>query len=57
MVGHLLWYHPAVLKLKELVEAGELGRASNTFIRTDFIWAGSAEKRTSCGPLPRMTCR
>jgi UDP-2-acetamido-3-amino-2,3-dideoxy-glucuronate N-acetyltransferase len=26
MVGHLLWYHPAVLKLKELVEAGELGR-------------------------------
>jgi UDP-2-acetamido-3-amino-2,3-dideoxy-glucuronate N-acetyltransferase len=26
MVGHLLWYHPAVLKLKELVDAGELGR-------------------------------
>lgn len=26
MVGHLLWYHPAVLKLKKLVEAGELGR-------------------------------
>lgn len=26
MVGHLLWYHPAVLKLKELVEEGELGR-------------------------------
>jgi UDP-2-acetamido-3-amino-2,3-dideoxy-glucuronate N-acetyltransferase len=26
MVGHLLWYHPAVLRLKELVEAGELGR-------------------------------
>lgn len=26
MVGHLLWYHPAVLKLKELVENGELGR-------------------------------
>jgi UDP-2-acetamido-3-amino-2,3-dideoxy-glucuronate N-acetyltransferase len=26
MVGHLLWYHPAVLKLKELVETGELGR-------------------------------
>jgi UDP-2-acetamido-3-amino-2,3-dideoxy-glucuronate N-acetyltransferase len=26
MVGHLLWYHPAVLKLKELVAAGELGR-------------------------------
>src|SRR2546427_1452727 len=26
MVGHLLWYHPAVLKLKELLSAGELGR-------------------------------
>lgn len=26
MVGHLLWYHPAVLKLKELSDAGELGR-------------------------------
>ncbi len=26
MVGHLLWYHPAVLKLKELVAAGDLGR-------------------------------
>src|SRR5438876_10485145 len=26
MVGHLLWYHPAVLKLRELVEEGELGR-------------------------------
>lgn len=26
MVGHLLWYHPAVLRLKELVDSGELGR-------------------------------
>lgn len=26
MVGHLLWYHPAVIKLKELIDAGELGR-------------------------------
>ncbi len=26
MVGHLLWYHPAVLKLRSLVEGGELGR-------------------------------
>ena len=25
MVGHLLWYHPAVQKLEELVRAGELG--------------------------------
>ena len=26
MVGHLLWYHHAVLKLKELVDTGRLGR-------------------------------
>ncbi|MFH1859642.1 MAG: Gfo/Idh/MocA family oxidoreductase [bacterium] len=26
MVGHLLEYHPAILKLKELVDKGELGR-------------------------------
>lgn len=26
MVGHLLWYHPAVLRLKELVDDGSLGR-------------------------------
>jgi UDP-2-acetamido-3-amino-2,3-dideoxy-glucuronate N-acetyltransferase len=26
MVGHLLEYHPAVLKLKELIDAGELGK-------------------------------
>ncbi|MBX3348455.1 MAG: Gfo/Idh/MocA family oxidoreductase [Nitrospira sp.] len=26
MVGHLLWYHPAILKLKQLIESGELGR-------------------------------
>lgn len=26
MVGHLLWYHPAIIKLKELVDSGELGK-------------------------------
>ena len=26
MVGHLLWYHPVVLKLKELVDQGILGK-------------------------------
>jgi UDP-2-acetamido-3-amino-2,3-dideoxy-glucuronate N-acetyltransferase len=26
MVGHLLWYHPAVLKLKQLIDNGELGK-------------------------------
>jgi len=26
MVGHLLWYHPAILKLKSLIGHGELGK-------------------------------
>src|SRR6185312_6839940 len=26
MVGHILQYHPAIVKLKELIDAGELGR-------------------------------
>ncbi len=26
MVGHLLWYHPALLKLEALIKAGTLGR-------------------------------
>jgi UDP-2-acetamido-3-amino-2,3-dideoxy-glucuronate N-acetyltransferase len=26
MVGHLLWYHPAVLRLKRLIDEGDLGR-------------------------------
>ena len=26
MVGHILLYHPAVLKLKELIDTGELGK-------------------------------
>lgn len=26
MVGHLLWYHSGILRLKELIDTGELGR-------------------------------
>ena len=26
MVGHLLWYHPAVIKLKEMIDNGDLGK-------------------------------
>lgn len=32
MVGHLLEYHPCVLKLKELVDAGELGDVYYTYM-------------------------
>ncbi len=33
MVGHLLQYHPAFLKLKEMVRAGELGKLRYLFSR------------------------
>lgn len=49
MVGHLLQYHPAVIKLKELVKTGELGRIQYIYsnrlnlgkIRTeeDILWS------------------
>ncbi|MGC3973125.1 MAG: Gfo/Idh/MocA family oxidoreductase [Nitrospira sp.] len=26
MVGHVLWYHPAIIALKQLIDRGELGR-------------------------------
>ena len=28
MVGHLLEYHPAVLKLKDLISSGDLGQVN-----------------------------
>lgn len=31
MVGHLLHYHPAYLKLREIVEAGQLGRVLHVY--------------------------
>jgi UDP-2-acetamido-3-amino-2,3-dideoxy-glucuronate N-acetyltransferase len=49
MVGHILEYHPAVLKLKELIDAGELGtllyvysnRANLGKVRTEenILWS------------------
>jgi UDP-2-acetamido-3-amino-2,3-dideoxy-glucuronate N-acetyltransferase len=31
MVGHLLWYHPAILALKKLMDHGELGRVQYVY--------------------------
>ena len=49
MVGHLLEYHPAVLKLRELIDSGELGKINYVYsnrlnfgkIRTeeDVLWS------------------
>ena len=53
MVGHLLWYHPAMLKLKKLVEDGELGRIEYIYSNR---WEGSVVK-SFCGLLLRMIYR
>jgi UDP-2-acetamido-3-amino-2,3-dideoxy-glucuronate N-acetyltransferase len=49
MVGHILQYHPAILKLKEMIGAGELGRIQYIYssrlnwgkLRTeeDILWS------------------
>jgi UDP-2-acetamido-3-amino-2,3-dideoxy-glucuronate N-acetyltransferase len=31
MVGHLLWYHPAVIELNRLIRSGELGRVQYVY--------------------------
>jgi len=54
MVGHILQYHPAILKLKELISTGELGRIK--YIYSSRLNLGScASKKTYCGVLLRTT--
>ena len=36
MVGHLLEYHPAVLKLRELISNGELGQVNYVYSNREF---------------------
>jgi len=48
MVGHILQYHPAILKLKRDDFAGELGESS-TSIPPGSIWASCAARKTYCG--------
>lgn len=54
MVGHLLQYHSAFVKLKELIGAGELGRLQ--YIYSNRVNLGKfAARRTFCGRSHRMT--
>lgn len=49
MVGHLLWYHPAVLRLKELIDEGRLGSVQYLYsnrlnlgkirVEEDILWS------------------
>ena len=41
MVGHLLEYHPAVLKLREMIASGELGQNQLYLLQPFELWEGA----------------
>ena len=49
MPGHLLLYHPGVVKLKELVASGELGDVLCVYGQPVRTSGSSAPTRTRCG--------
>jgi UDP-2-acetamido-3-amino-2,3-dideoxy-glucuronate N-acetyltransferase len=56
MVGHILEYHPAVRKLKEFADSGELGDIH--YVYSNRLNLGrSGRRRTSSGALPPTTSR
>ena len=68
MVGHLLEYHPAVLKLRELIDSGELGKVNYVYsnrlnfgkVRTEETLFGALPRTTSlssCVSLAVLPCR
>ena len=52
-VGHILHYHPAIVRMKEIIN-GEKSAAFNTSIPAGSHWARFAEKRIYFGLLPHM---
>ena len=54
MSGHLLEYHPALRTVKDLLDAGDLGRPT-TSTRTGSTSARCAPTRTRCGASGRTT--
>ena len=50
MVGHLLEYHPAVLKLREMIASGKLGKINYILFQPLKLWK-SAHQKTLCGAL------
>ncbi len=56
MVGHLLEYHPAVDRLKALLDGGSWGSCF-TCTATASTSASCAPTRTRCGASARTTCR
>ena len=57
MVGHLLEYHPAVARLKELIDGDELGDALLHLRQPPQPRQAAGRTRTRCGASARTTCR
>ena len=57
MVGHLLEYHPAVAKMKELIDSGELGKVYLRLLQPPEPGQGAAPTRTPSGASARTTSR
>ena len=57
MVGHVLEYHPAVLKLRELIEEGALGKLLYLYSNRLELRTRAHRKRTRCGASRRTTSR
>ena len=57
MVGHLLEYHPAVAKMKELIDAGELGRVFYVYAQPPQPGQGAPGRERPLEPRRRTTSR
>ncbi len=57
MPGHLLLYHPGVRKLKELIDAGELGDVLCVYGNRQNLGDRSARTRTRSGRSASTTSR
>jgi predicted dehydrogenase len=56
MTGHVLRFHPAFEKLKELIDNGDLGEVK--YIHSHRLgWENSIPRMMRCGILRRTTCR
>ena len=52
MVGHILEYHPAIIKLKELVENGELGNIKYIYSNRLNLGKFRTEENILCSFVP-----
>ena len=57
MVGHVFLYNAAVRRMKDYIDAGELGDVLYVYSQRLNLGPGPATTSTHCGTSPRTTCR